>query len=280
MHSLGKQWSKCKLGDRDNQTEVAAFQMTLLLPDIPTHRSRCTATVLPSDSCLSTQSENKTPQTSHVPTSMGAQQSELESHIKTFTSNRKNDHCSFTDSQLPATETIQACVIWTQPPPASSQHWPHQHKPCWEGQPRSRAPTATPKHPNAGRCINPEQVVMVSESPGSAPSPSCKHDSNTSQPKPLSCVSKRAAPAPRLHPWGCCTVTAPCSVTAKPTRVSTVTGLHMQLPSHFHKQFSTEINIRTGMTFQHKEVFPKKLSKSLQVMHLPSQRHALDQLPQ
>lgn len=34
------------------------------------------------------------------------------------------------------------------------------------------------------------------------------------------------------------------------------------------------------MTFQHKEVFPKKLSKSLQVMHLPSQRHALDQLPQ
>lgn len=151
------------------------------------------------------------------------------------------------------------------------------------GHPRSRAPTATPKHPVpvlAHASIQSMMMMMMSESPGSAPRPSCKHDSNSSQPKALTRVSRTRSLAPRHSPTGLlhglCTM---FSNTAKPTGVSVVTGLQMQLASHFHKQFSTEINIVTGMTFQHK-VFPKKLSKSLQVMHLPSQRHALDQLPQ
>lgn len=107
------------------------------------------------------------------------------------------------------------------------------------GHPRSRAPTATPKHPVpvlAHASIQSMMMMMMSESPGSAPGPSCKHDSNTSQPKALTRVSRTRSLAPRHSPTGLlhglCTM---FSNTAKPTGVSVVTALQMQLASHFHK---------------------------------------------
>lgn len=117
-----------------------------------------------------------------------------------------------------------------------------------------QSPHSHPKtpHANAGPCINPEQVVMMSESPGSAPRPSCKHDSDTWQPKLLRCVSKTPILAPRLHPRGCCTV---FSHTAKPTGPSDAT-----LTSNSPLK-------STSWHFNTKRFFPEKLSKSLQVMH-------------
>lgn len=103
-------------------------------------------------------------------------------------------------------------------PAASSQHWPQQHswwhrgtentleqqRPCSSHvltcQPRSPLCLCWPTLQQLR--IGPVGWWDVSEIPGSAPRPSRKHDSATSQSKPLMCISETRSLAPRQSPTG------------------------------------------------------------------------------
>lgn len=98
----------------------------------------------------------------------------------------------------------------------------------------------------------------VSESPGSAPRPSRKHDSAASQSKPLTCVSEARSLASRRSPTRAAARCTMSSMKSKSIGVNMVTGIQTPFASHLYEQLSIEINMLTRMTFQRVEVFPRK----------------------